>query len=207
MCIIASAIGIGFFYIFQLYNNLWKYASLSEMFMIGFACLGACGMTYLSFRYLEYRVPFSVYMLYGFMIVGFTGLNRIIYRVFRRYPTILSRLLTRDYRRVMVVGAGEAGAMVIKELQAHPEIKMKPVVVVDDDIAKHKSRIKGVRILGDRNAIPALARELKIDEIIIAMPSAPKNEIRNILDICKTTRCKLKTLPGVYELIDGKVTN
>ena len=206
MCIIASAIGIGFFYIFQLYNNLWKYASLSEMFMIGFACLGACGMTYLSFRYLEYRVPFSVYMLYGFMIVGFTGLNRIIYRVFRRYPTILSRLLTRDYRRVMVVGAGEAGAMVIKELQAHPEIKMKPVVVVDDDIAKHKSRIKGVRILGDRNAIPALARELKIDEIIIAMPSAPKNEIRKILDICKTTRCKLKTLPGVYELIDGKVT-
>lgn len=206
MCIIASAIGIGFFYIFQLYNNLWKYASLSEMFMIGFACLGACGMTYLSFRYLEYRVPFSVYMLYGFMIVGFTGLNRIIYRVFRRYPTILSRLLTRDYRRVMVVGAGEAGAMVIKELQAHPEIKMKPVVVVDDDIAKHKSRIKGVRILGDRNAIPALARELKIDEIIIAMPSAPKNEIRNILDICKTTKCKLRTLPGVYELIDGKVT-
>ena len=206
MCIIASAIGIGFFYIFQLYNNLWKYASLSEMFMIGFACLGACGMTYLSFRYLEYKVPLSVYMLYGFMIVGFTGLNRIIYRVFRRYPTILSRLLTRDYRRVMVVGAGEAGAMVIKELQAHPEIKMKPVVVVDDDIAKHKSRIKGVRILGDRNAIPALARELKIDEIIIAMPSAPKNEIRNILDICKTTKCKLRTLPGVYELIDGKVT-
>ena len=206
MCIIASAIGIGFFYIFQLYNNLWKYASLSEMFMIGFACLGACGMTYLSFRYLEYKVPLSVYMLYGFMIVGFTGLNRIIYRVFRRYPTILSRLLTRDYRRVMVVGAGEAGAMVIKELQAHPEIKMKPVVVVDDDIAKHKSRIKGVRILGDRKAIPALAREMKIDEIIIAMPSAPKNEIRKILDICKTTRCKLKTLPGVYELIDGKVT-
>ena len=206
MMIIASVIGIGSFYIFQLYNNLWKYASLSEMFMIGFACLVACGGAYLSFRFLNYRVSFNVYMLYGFMIVGFTGLSRILYRILRRYKSISSRLLLKEYRKVMVVGAGEAGAMVIRELQGHPEMKLKPVVAVDDDAGKHKSRIKGVRILGDRKAIPVLVKKMEIDEIIIALPSAPKSEIRDILDICKTTKCKLKTLPGVFELIDGKVT-
>ena len=205
MGIIASAIGIGFFYLFQLYNNLWNYASLREMFMIGFACLAACGGTFLSFVYIGYRIPLSIYMLYGFMIVGFTGINRILFRVMGKYPTIISHLFTRDYRRVMIVGAGEAGALVIKELQRHPEMKMKPVVAIDDDVCKHKSRINGVRILGDRYAIPSLAKEMEIDEIIITMPSAPKSEIRKILGICKTTKCKLKTLPGVYELINEKV--
>ncbi len=206
MLLVAWVIGIGSFYIFQLYNSLWKYASLGEMFMIGFACLLACGGTYLSFRYLGFRVSLSIFMLYGFMIVGFTGLNRITYRIYRRYKVIASRLFLKEYRRIMIVGAGEAGAMVIRELQGHPEMQMKPVVAVDDDVCKHNSRIKGVRILGGRESIPALARDKNIDEIIIAMPSAPKSELRDILDICKKTKCKLKTLPGVFELIDGKVT-
>ncbi len=195
-----------FFYIFQLYNSLWKYASLGEMLLVGLACLFACTGTIIAFSYNSIRLPYSLLTLYGFMIIGFTSFNRILYRALRRYKSILARIFLKDYRSVMIVGAGEAGAMVIKELQAHPEMKMKPVVAIDDDLSKHKSRIKGVRILGSREDIPDLAKSLMIDEIIVAIPSAPKSEIKNILNICKETKCKLRTLPGVYELIDGKVT-
>jgi FlaA1/EpsC-like NDP-sugar epimerase len=206
MMLIASVIAIGSFYVFQLYNSLWKYASLGEMFMIGFACLSACGMTYLSFRFLRFRVPFGVYMLYGFMIVGLTGLNRLLYRATKRYKAILTRLFIRDYRRIMIVGAGEAGAMVIRELQIHPEMQMKPVVAVDDNPLKHKSRIKGVPILGGRETIPGLARAKRIDEIMITIPSATRAELKDIIEICKSTKCKLRILPNVLELIDGKVS-
>ncbi|HZJ56788.1 MAG TPA: nucleoside-diphosphate sugar epimerase/dehydratase [Clostridia bacterium] len=206
MMLIASVIAIGSFHLFQLYNSLWKYASLGEMFMIGFACLLACGGTYLSFRFLKFRVPFGVYMLYGFMIVGLTGLNRLLYRAVKRHKAIINRLFLKGYRRIMIVGAGEAGAMVIRELQSHPEMGMKPIVAVDDNSSKHNSRIKGVRILGGREAIPTLARDMKVDEIMITIPSATKGELKDIIEICKGTKCKLRTLPNVLELIDGKVS-
>lgn len=206
MCLLASIIAISFFRIFQLYNSLWKYVSLSEMLMIQGSSLVSCLTTYIIFSIFGYYLPFSVYVLYGFMLITFLGGSRVAYRILRRFKSILNNIILKEYKRVLIVGAGEAGAMVIKELQTHPEMKLKPVAVVDDDVRKHKSMIKGVRILGGREDIPSLVKELSIDEIIIAIPSAPKSEVRKILDICKKTKCKLKTLPGVYELIDGKVS-
>jgi FlaA1/EpsC-like NDP-sugar epimerase len=106
---------------------------------------------------------------------------------------------------VMIIGGGSAGAMVIQELLRNPQIERFPVAVIDDDPSKYKRKIHDTPVLGTRNDIQKIAEENKIDEIIIAMPSASKQEIREIVNICKQTKCKLKTLPGVYELIDGKV--
>ncbi|NLJ41881.1 MAG: polysaccharide biosynthesis protein [Clostridiales bacterium] len=206
MMLIVSVLGIGSFFAFHLYNSLWKYASHRELFQIGFASLFTCMGIYISFRYFKFQVPFNVSMQFGFVVLAITGLNRIGYRALRKYKNKFSRLFSKDFRKVMIVGAGEAGAMVISELRNHPEMEMRPVVAIDDNVYKYRSRIKGVPILGNRGDIPALAKKMKIDDIIVTIPSAPNNGLRNILDICKTTKCKLKLLPNVHDLIDGKVT-
>ena len=106
----------------------------------------------------------------------------------------------------MIIGAGEAGVLVIKEYKNHPQLNSKPVALIDDDEYKQGRVIMGVPVVGKRDDILAQVEKLKIDEIILAMPSASKKDISSIVDICKKTKAKLKILPGVYELIDGKVT-
>ncbi len=104
------------------------------------------------------------------------------------------------------MGAGQAGSMVIKEMKENKHIGYLPIAVVDDDKAKIRTSIHGVPVLGGRDKIKETVIKENIDEIIIALPSAPKSEIRKIVELCKDTKSKLKTLPGVYEIIDGKVS-
>jgi len=106
----------------------------------------------------------------------------------------------------MIVGAGQAGSMVIKELKDHQDLNLIPAVVVDDDAKKHNSYIHGVPVKGGRDKLIELVKEYAVDEIIIAVPSAPRSDISDILRICKETKCKLKKLPGVYEIINEDVS-
>jgi len=110
-----------------------------------------------------------------------------------------------DRKRVLVIGGGKAGSIMIKEMYSNPQIHKYPVGVIDDDPEKYKRKINGVPILGTRDDIGRIVKEKKIDEVLIAMPAASKAEIKQIVDICKKLKCSLKTLPGVYELIDGRV--
>ena len=108
--------------------------------------------------------------------------------------------------RVMVVGAGDTGSMVIREMTKNGASVYKPVVVIDDDKRKHRARINGVPVKGGRNNIVEMAEKYNVDEIIVAMPSVSKHEVSEILNICKETKCHLKTLPGVYEILDEQVS-
>ncbi|MDF5581025.1 polysaccharide biosynthesis protein, partial [Vibrio parahaemolyticus] len=108
--------------------------------------------------------------------------------------------------RVMIVGAGDAGAMILKEFKNHYSYKYKPVALVDDDKNKKGKLIYGVPVLGKREDIPRLVDKYNVDEIVIAMPSAPKAEVSKIVEIAKNTKARLKILPGMYELIDGVVS-
>lgn len=108
-------------------------------------------------------------------------------------------------KRVLIIGGGEAGAMVIKELLDHKELSMKPVAVIDDDKTKQGTRIYGVVVVGGRGRIMNIVKTKKIHEIIIAMPSVSNSIIHDIIEICKETKCRLKRLPGVYEWIDDQV--
>lgn len=106
----------------------------------------------------------------------------------------------------MVVGAGAAGNVLIKEIRNSRYIQKKVVCVIDDDRDKIGSFIHGVKIMGNRYEIPRLAKELAVDEIIIAMPAVSQKEIKGILDICKETGCEMKRLPGIYQLVNGDVS-
>ncbi len=203
--IFTTATMIIIFYIFNVYQSVWLYASLEELiYVINSSIVGSI-ILFLVYNYiLNIKFPRSFYVLFMILTISFVGGFRFIYRILRRIKLALFND-GLDRKRILVIGGGKAGSMIIKEIYNNPQIHKYPVAVIDDDLKKYKRKIHGVPIVGTRKDIHKIAQDKKIDEILIAMPSANKQEIREIANICKTTKCSLKTLPGVYEIIDGKV--
>ena len=202
--VIVTVIALCSFIFFNLYNRIWKYASVNELIAIvlatSFNSLTALGYTFMIGK----TYPRSIYILFWLLLTTFVGGSRFILRTFNGVTPMLRR--PEGVRNVMVIGAGEAGSLVIQEFKKHPDLKMRPVVLIDDDVNKHGMRIHGVRVFGGRNIIPEMVQKKNIKEIVIAMPSIDRLQIREIVSICSETKCKLKIVPGVYELLDGKVS-
>ena len=112
----------------------------------------------------------------------------------------------KDLKRVLVIGAGEAGNNIIKEIAGSRFLNMHVVGFIDDDKSKIGKYMHGVKVLGDRSDIIEIAKDYLVDEIIIAMPTATAKEMKGILDICKETGCEMKRLPGMYQLVNGEVS-
>jgi FlaA1/EpsC-like NDP-sugar epimerase len=176
----------------------------------------AC-ISYMQFT--QQTVPRSIFIMSFVLNVFFVGGIRIMYRLFRSirqqqgfnfHNTLLRfgklELIGGSVSKVMIVGAGDAGASMIKEMRRHPEYGKKVAVVIDDDPSKKGKRIIGVKIFGAKKDIRGAARRYGVDEIIIAIPSATKKEIQAIVNECNKTRCKLKILPGLIDLINEKVS-
>lgn len=204
-CVLFTLFKVLTYKLFGLYTSLWNYASIDELIQIFFAVAISSIAEYLFGLLLNMTLPKTVYAISFVLTLLLIGGERLSYRVLRRVKRIV--MPTDDRKtRVMVIGAGDAGSMVIREMKSHEEFPYLPVVVVDDDKTKQRSKIHGVPVKGGRNKIIDLVERYRINEIIIAMPSATKPVITEILNTCKQTKCKLKTLPGVYELINDKVT-
>jgi FlaA1/EpsC-like NDP-sugar epimerase len=152
--------------------------------------------------FLPVGIPKSIFAISFFIDIVLIGGGRLAYRLIRR---IAKRNLPKikETKRVMIVGGGYAGAIVVKELIVHPELKRVPVVIIDDDRSKIGRKINGISIAGSRKDIVELADSKQIDEIIITIPIAEKNDIQEIFNECSKTRCKTKILAGVSEMIDG----
>ncbi len=193
-------------YFFGLYKSIWKYASVNEMIKIISACLVANIASIAVLSFLQTSLPRSVYiMMIVFdiaLIGGFRFSLRTVYEKFNHRTSDDKKNITR----VMIAGAGDAGAMILKEFKNHYSYKYKPVIIIDDNKNKIGKLIYGVPVLGNREDIPRLVDKYNVDEIVIAMPSAPKSEVSKIVEIAKNTKARLKILPGMYELIDGVVS-
>ena len=188
-----------------LYKSIWWYASIRELMKI-FTATFTCTAVMYAYRYaFKIIYPRSFYIIFLLLAIALIGGSRLSLRLLRGMMRQTSG--KRECKnRVMIVGAGEAGSMLIKELKSHAELKLEPIVIIDDDRWKQRMEINGIIVAGNRARIPEMVEKYKIDEIIIAIPSASKSNYSDILKICKETRCKLKTLPGVYEIINGKVS-
>jgi FlaA1/EpsC-like NDP-sugar epimerase len=203
--VFTTTVMIIIFYVFDLYQSVWCYAGLDELIYVVTSSTAGSTILFLVYNYiLDIRFPRSFYILFTLLTSSLVGGSRLAYRVSRRIKLALFRD-DLDRKRVLIIGGGEAGSMIIKEMHNNPQIHKYPVAVVDDDFKKYGGKIHGVPILGTREDIHRIVQEKKIDEILIAMPSVSKQKIREIVDICKGTKCSLKTLPGVYEIIDGRV--
>ena len=191
------------FNIFKCYSSLWRYAGEEEMVSIVSACLVYVIPIYILHRLIEIDYSILFYIVSTILIIGCTGGVRLIYRTGRRFKTRM--VVSQNSQRVLVVGAGSAGEMIINELKENPQLKKVPVGIIDDDINKIGRRIHNVKILGDTTQIKEIVESKNVDEIIFAMANINKSRKSEIINICKETKCKLKTIPGIYEIIDGKV--
>jgi FlaA1/EpsC-like NDP-sugar epimerase len=201
------------FYLFGLYRRYWRYASVNEMLTI----VGAITASSLVVAALVLGLflplgwfdgfPRSVLVIDWLLSLFLIGGIRFLARFLGEYGSSRTSDVSgsRKPRRVLVVGAGDAGAMIVREIRNNPGVGMEPIGYVDDNWAKVGMRIRGLPVLGTRETIPKLVRELNVDQVLIAMPTAPGRAIREIKEICESIPVAFKTIPGMYELLDGRV--
>ena len=199
-----SLIFIGIFMAFKQYKSIWSIASIDE-FLRGIIATGLATSVVLIISYLdERRIPLMVTIMAGIMIMVFCNGVRIGWRVVRRTLIFITDRSNGSCKRVLVVGAGGAGALVANEYKKNPQYKKKVVAFVDDSWVKKGIYVSGIKVLGDRYDIPTVVEEQRIDEIIIAISELNEVELKKILDECKKTTAQVKIMPGVSEVIDGK---
>lgn len=198
---------LGLFYIFRLYNSLWAYAGEAELqsIVISSCISGLVNVVGLSFfKVSSQAVPKSYYFLYIFLLISFVFVSRFSYRFFRNLKHKQNN--RNNDIAVMVIGAGEAANVIIKEIINSNFSTMKIKCIIDDDKGKWGKFIQGIKVVGGRDKIVECADLYHIDEIILAVPSISRTEMKAILDICKNTGCKLQSLPGMYQLVNGEVS-
>ena len=205
LSIVITIIKLIVFNFFNMYNTLWKYASIKELKNIVIAIVLSNAMVISLLVISGNNLPRGVYVIVPLLEMFLIGGVRFAYRLFNK-DHLFERFKYKNKKRILIIGAGDAGVMVIREFRNHEKLNSEPVAIIDDDCSKKGSVINGIKVVGGKDDIIAASERYSIDEIIIAMPSASKEEIKEILDICKETKCKLKILPGIYELIDEKVS-
>lgn len=189
------------FFAFGMYKSLWSYAGTDEFVL---AVTGGITAHYLSVYLAGFSgltLPYSVELLAGIFIIILTCGFRISFRIIRRLQIVAGRK-TIKHERVLIVGGGEAGAIVIREMKKSKSGYYVPVGIIDDDRYKKGTSIVGVRVYGSREMISEAARKLNADLILLAMPSAGNVDKAEILEFCKYTECKIKIIPGVMDFHD-----
>lgn len=192
------------FKFFELYSSLWRYASIGELVKVAMAVVTSNALVISYLVIVNDTLPRGIYVLITLFDMALIGGSRFSYRVSRKISK--GHKHSKDEKRIMIVGAGSSGVMVLKEMNEHVGLRSRAVCFIDDDKGKRGKIINKVPVLGNKFDIYSVAINKDIDEIIIAMPSASKTEMKAILEECKKTKCKIRTLPGIYDLIDGKVS-
>ncbi len=195
------------FWLLKLYKSVWRYASTNELINITAACILCFFLQIILVAVLPIQMPRSYYPMYAFLLMIMVCATRFSYRIIRLFNS-RRRTASKDpeKKNTMVIGAGAAGNAIIKEIESSTYVNLRVMCVIDDDPGCHKKLLRGVPIVGDRTCIQDAVDAYHIEEIIIAIPSASKSKIREILEICKETGCKLQLIPGIYQLINGDVS-
>ncbi|MFW5652269.1 MAG: polysaccharide biosynthesis protein, partial [Acetivibrio ethanolgignens] len=200
---------VAVFFAFRLYNSLWKYASIEEMTNIIYACMLSevvhyVGMNFfLEGKFSGYVMPRSFWPLDLMFLLIFVGGSRFFYRALRMFN---NQYRTDSKKHIMIIGAGAAANTIIKEISESQYLDGKVVCAIDDDRVKLRSYIQGVKVVGDRRDIGWAVKRYNVTDIIIAIPSLPRKDLKTLVDICKETNCTIKTLPGIYQLINEEVS-
>ena len=202
------------YYFFGIYLRLWRYASIRELLLILSAVTTASIiitgiMLGLFFSHVFPGFPRSVLIIDWLLSIMFSGGLRFIFRLIAENPSLADKgslIQTRRKKLVLVIGAGDAGAMVVRELQKNPQLSMKPFGFLDDDPEKMDSKIHGVPVLGSLDQIRRILDSQNIDEVIIAIPSAAGKIVRKVTEVCRRKGVAFSTMPGLYELLGGDVS-
>lgn len=196
-----------FFVIWKLYRSVWRYASANELVNIVGATVCASLAQFVYCKFTDNRMPRSYSVLYFFLLTLAICCIRFGYRILRLINNKRMNLLGKEHCvNVMIIGAGAGGDMILKEIENSRYLSMRAKCIIDDQPGCHGKLMRGVPIVGGRESILDAVGRYSIDEIIFAIPSAGVQTRKEILDICKESGCKLRTIPGTYQLINGDVS-
>lgn len=187
---------------FRLYSNLWQYASIYDLETIFLAVTAFSILNFLFYLVVPESLPRSVFILIWGLMLFFTFGSRLARRLLSSWRLGLFRSSGKG-NNLLIIGGGQAGSMIIKELFEHRELG-QPVAIIDEDIEKKGNRIHGVPVAGTMADLNAAVAKYNVREIIVAIPSAREEDIARILNQCKETGCKLKRLSGLYQSLNGE---
>ena len=196
------------FYTCKLYHSIWRLASVSDLRAIGSAYLVLIPVYLLSSFFMQIRMPISYYLI-GYVLsfcatVGIRFSYRLYYSIINHLKNDFGKK-DGERDRIMVIGAGAAGQMIVKELLNSEALHTKICCYIDDNKYKKGRMMEGIPIVGGRYDIPAMVKKYKINHIIYAIANAPAQDRKEILNICNETGCRLQRVPGIYQLINGEV--
>ncbi len=196
------------FYKFKLYNSLWHLVSYYELFSFSFAVLLPAACYFLLFRFIESPLPKRYFFIGGWIYLWLILALRFSYRflVFLVLKLKLRASGNAPRKRAMLIGAGSAGQVILREVQACRDANTDIVCIIDDDPGKLNCYMSGVQVVGGRHDILRNVKKYAIEEILFAIPTAKIQDKRDILEICRKSECKLQILPGIYSLVNGEVS-
>jgi len=205
------------FFMFNLYKGMWRYTGINDLINLIKATFVSSTIIILIIFYVHRFVgyPRSVFIIDAFLTLFFIGGIRLFIRLV--HQTTASDFMEKmhfpyfqnvkeERKRLLIIGAGDAGEKILRELHGNPRLKYNVVGFVDDDPKKHGMQIHGVPVLGDIDQLLDLISEHEVDELLIAIASATRKKMRQIVDLCKETGLKYRIIPGIGELIDGRLT-
>ena len=200
--LVAVLLNLLFINLLQINRSQWRYSSLQELINVHGALI-AGWIAFITYLYFTNTLGFSrsILTIYLLLSLFFLGGIRFVPRVSFK----IRGIFRSGMKRVLIIGAGDAGEMIIRQIVQDPKLGYLPVALIDDDKKKQKTKIHGVPVLGTTKNLQDLVKKMRIDEIIISPPSAHPIEMRQIVQACETTGIEFKTVPGPKEIVDGKI--
>lgn len=204
---IYTVISLVIFYLARMYHSIWEYVSVRELMRTALGSVAASIVHVILITVIFGKMPISYYLWGSCFQVLMLLASRFSYRVFIAMPQLFGTdTEAKKYHRVMIIGAGDAGRMLLENIQKTRANKDRVVCLIDDDPNKQNRYFDGVQIVGGRDDILRCVERYDVDRIYIAMPSASKENIRDIVNICKETGCETKTLPDFYQFVNSGIT-
>lgn len=190
-------------YMMGVYSHLWKYFGMREMLSVGYSTsVGSIAFILVAYLSNNSSFPRSIFVFeWSLMLIAFCSV-----RSSKRFSQGIINVTKKAKQRALIIGAGDAGQLLVNEMLKYPENTYMPIGFIDDDPQKRKARINGVKVFGNRNTIINVVKDWEIDIIIISIPSAKAKVIRDIVEICSKTKAEVKIIPSIKEIISGNVS-
>ena len=198
--IVITIIGFISLYLTNIYNKIWHYASIAELKAIikTSVIINTLFIIYLYFFLISFSR--SVVIINFVLDIFVLGGTRFLLRLIKSY--YMNSNSSTSNKNMLIVGAGDAGELLIREYQKHPELGKNIIGIIDDNKTKHGLEIHGIKVLGDRELIPDVIEDYNVDEVVIAIPSAKGKDIKDIYHLSKKENVKVKTVPSIHEIVD-----
>lgn len=201
------AVTVVAFYTFRLYHSIWYFVGISELNQLVQSYIVLLPCYFAGAWFMKLHMPKSWYLMGYLMTFLFHGALRFAYRYLRTVFNLNRQRSEEDAAdRIMIIGAGEAGRVIVKELLNSKHLDTRVCCVIDDNPNKKGKMLEGIPIVGNRYDIVDMVKEYRINHIIYAIPATTGKNRKDILNLCKDTGCRMQTVPGVYQLVNGEVS-